>query len=189
MTSNPVFFASDAIIKDSYLSWLQTIGGADNNSFGNGYNILFKTLHEIPFKVVLERDKNRISDAFKLRDMFKDVTCYAMYDCIEDMPVTFLELIISMALRMEFIISSSEDIDETGKWVWVLLNNLNLEWFDDITWTDDSEIEVHYICEVVMDRTYDINGYGGLFPLKASTDDQRKIELWYQMNHFLNENF
>lgn len=189
MTNNPLFFASDSIIKESYLSWLCSIAGAENNAFGNRYYILFKTLHEIPFTVIIDRDNNRLNDALKLREMFKDNTCYAIYDCIDALPVSFLELLISLALRMEFIISSSEDIDETCKWVWILLENLNLEWFDDITWDDNSEVEVHYICQRVMDRTYEFDGKGGIFPLKACKDDLRGVELWYQMNYFLNENF
>lgn len=189
MTNKPVFFASDSVIQESYLNWLCTIGGADDNAFGNGYHILFKVLHEIPFKVILERDNNRLSDALRLREMFKDVSCYALYDCIDNMPVSFLELLISLALRMEFIISSSEDIDETAQWVWVLLSNLNLIWYDDTTWDDNKELEVYYICQSVMSRAYNSTGQGGFFPLKDSKDDQRNVELWYQLNYFLNEKF
>lgn len=189
MTSKPLFFASDPVILESYLNWLRTIGGADNNEFHNSYNILFKVMHEIPFNVIIERDNNRLSDAKKLRDDFKDDTCYAIYDCIDEMPVTFLEVVISLALRMEFIISSSEDIDETSKWVWVLLNNLNLIWYDDTTWDDNKEMEVYYICQRVINREYESNGQGGFFPLEDSKDDQRNVELWYQLNYFLNEKF
>ena len=189
MTNNPIFFASDPVIKESYLNWLCAIGGSEHNTFNGRYNILFKTLHEIPFTIILERDNNRLSDAFRLREMFKDSTCYAVYDCIDNMPVSFLEILISLALHMEFNMSSSEDINETCKWTWVLLTNLNLEWFDDTRWDDSSEIEVHYICQRVMDRTYESNGEGGIFPLKACKDDQRTVELWYQLNYFLNENF
>ena len=126
MTNKPLFFASDSVIKESYLTWLCAVGGSDNNELCNSYNILFKTLHEIPYKIILPRDNNRISDALKLREEFKEDTCYAVYDCIDDAPVSFLELLISLAIRIEFLMSSSEDLNETNKWVWVLLNNLNL---------------------------------------------------------------
>ena len=38
-------------------------------------------------------------------------------------------------------------------------------------------------------RTYDSNGYGGLFPLRNPREDQRKVELWYQLNAYLLEQF
>lgn len=187
--NSPLFFASDSVIRQSYLNWLQTIGGADNNAFGNGYCCLFATLHQIPFNIIIERDNNRLSDAINLRESFKDDTNYALYDCIDNMPVSFLEILISLALRMEFIISASEDINETAKWVWVLLNNLNLIWFDDLTWDDNKEMEVIFIAQRVINRTYEPNGQGSMFPLKDSKDDMRNVELWYQMNAYLNENF
>jgi hypothetical protein len=37
-------------------------------------------------------------------------------------------------------------------------------------------------------RTYSKLGKGGLFPLRSSAYDQRKVELWYQMAAFMTEN-
>ena len=39
-----------------------------------------------------------------------------------------------------------------------------------------------------IDRTYRASGYGGLFPLRHSKEDQRKVEIWYQMAAYLIEN-
>lgn len=189
MINNPLFFASDSVVKESYLGWLESIGGAYNADFDKHYNCLFSALHQIPFSVVIDRDNNRLCDAKNLREAFKEDTRYAVYDAIDDMPISFLEILISLALRMEFIISASEDINETPKWVWLLLFNLQLEIFDDSIWDDNVELEVIFIAQRVMDRTYDFYGNGGFFPLKDSKDDQRNVELWYQLNAYLNEKF
>ena len=189
MIDNPMFFASDSVVRESYLGWLETIGGAYNVDLDKHYNCLFSALHQIPFNVIIDRDNNRLCDAKNLREAFKEDTRYAIYDAIDEMPISFLEILISLALRMEFIISASEDIDETPKWVWLLLINLNLDVFDDSTWDDNSEMEVIFIAQRVMDRLYDVDGYGGFFPLKDSREDQREVELWYQLNAYLNENF
>jgi hypothetical protein len=37
-------------------------------------------------------------------------------------------------------------------------------------------------------RLYTTSGYGGLFPLEEPKEDQRKVEIWYQMMAYLGEN-
>jgi hypothetical protein len=34
-----------------------------------------------------------------------------------------------------------------------------------------------------------MNGTGGLFPLKMPKVNQRRVEIWYQMSAFIEENF
>ena len=38
-----------------------------------------------------------------------------------------------------------------------------------------------------INRQYEANGEGGLFPLKGVCEDQREVEIWYQMNAYLYE--
>ena len=45
------------------------------------------------------------------------------------------------------------------------------------------------ILNKIIDRGYSRRGVGGLFPLKYSKNDQRKVELWYQMHSYLIENY
>jgi hypothetical protein len=45
------------------------------------------------------------------------------------------------------------------------------------------------ILEKVINRTYHSSGKGGLFPLKHAEKDQTEVELWYQMNTYLVENY
>ena len=41
----------------------------------------------------------------------------------------------------------------------------------------------------MLAREYSDNGHGGLFPLKNPKKDQRKVEIWYQMTEYINENY
>jgi hypothetical protein len=41
----------------------------------------------------------------------------------------------------------------------------------------------------VLERTYKPNGEGGLFPLKNTCKNQKRVEIWYQMNSYIHENY
>jgi hypothetical protein len=36
-------------------------------------------------------------------------------------------------------------------------------------------------------RTYEPNGVGGFFPLENPNEDQREVELWYQMSAYVDD--
>ena len=42
--------------------------------------------------------------------------------------------------------------------------------------------------QMINERSYAFDGYGGLFPLRKPHQDQRNIEIWYQMQAYLMEN-
>jgi hypothetical protein len=41
--------------------------------------------------------------------------------------------------------------------------------------------------ETFVWRNYDRKGVGGIFPLYRSRRDQRRVELWYQFNEYIEE--
>jgi hypothetical protein len=43
------------------------------------------------------------------------------------------------------------------------------------------------IFERLIWRNYAPNGEGGFFPLENPREDQTQVELWYQMNSYVNE--
>ena len=67
-----------------------------------------------------------------------------------------------------------------------MICNLGLDKFDDKHYNSD------YVYEILgkfVRREYDFNGRGGLFPLKNVQNDQRKVEIYYQMLAYLSENY
>jgi hypothetical protein len=66
-----------------------------------------------------------------------------------------------------------------------LMENLDLERYNDNTPFSDAAIDE--LLDRVIWRTYRRNGAGGLFPLKRTREDQRQVEIWYQLCAYLLE--
>ena len=68
------------------------------------------------------------------------------------------------------------------------MDNLGLVPFDDESYVDlDGQTYVERIIDDFVKREYDFNGVGGIFPLKHAEQDQRDVEIWYQMSAYLYE--
>lgn len=176
------------VINDNYYSWLCNL--VDITQTGTSYWLLANDLYRKEYKWFVPNDDNRAAEAKNLREKF----CYEMnidydYDAFSE-EVSMLELIIGLAYRCESIMADQDDSLEMMDWFWKLLMNVGLDPF-----TDDKyyELRGHVIVDQILDRvinrTYDRDGRGGLFPLNRDRKDQRKIELWYQMSAYLVENY
>jgi hypothetical protein len=53
--------------------------------------------------------------------------------------------------------------------------------------TEERSQAIDDILDSVIWRTYSPDGRGGFFPLNQPQEDQRKIEIWYQMNKYVIE--
>ncbi len=77
------------------------------------------------------------------------------------------------------------------------MENLGLARYFDSYLRGNNEFLVEKIDEIIdiwMYRRFDFNGFGGLFPLKwgrlrpgQRKKDQRKVEIWYQMQAYMIE--
>ena len=71
-----------------------------------------------------------------------------------------------------------------------MIDNLDLSQFQDSTYMDffpDDLIED--IVNAWMNREYLPNGQGGLFPLVRTKNDQTTVEIWYQLQEYILENW
>lgn len=149
---------------------------------------MLMTLHDIPFTYVIKKDENRYEDGVALRYKFAIHNGFeSNYEDILgilDGPCSVLEMMVALAIRMETtIMDNSEYGDRTGQWFWQMINNMGLGG----QWNDLYDKE--YITETVqrfLDRKYEKNGRGGLFIVRNTDKDLRKVEIWYQMNWYLN---
>ena len=91
-----------------------------------------------------------------------------------------LEMLIGLSRRLSF-----ETDREPREWFWHLLQVLHLDQYDDSRRIPEEEVDA--ILERVIWRTYGHNGDGGLFPLQNPSQDQRNVEIWYQLNEYLLE--
>ncbi len=65
------------------------------------------------------------------------------------------------------------------------MENLHLNDFRQVGESDIPVIED--IIHTFVWRTYNYNGYGGLFPLDDPKEDQRKVEIWYEFCAWVEE--
>lgn len=174
--------ASPNEIKDDYFQWLCEIVHADDpdESFYN----LMKVLFDHEFRWSVANDENRASDGEHLRDDFCDQSLYLDYSSIGG-PCRVLEMLVALALRIDDEIMWSAREDRTVVWFWEMLSNLGLDGYDDNDWRGPSDAaRIDVIIDQWLDRRFHSDGSGGLFPLRYTREDQRDVEIWYQMNAY-----
>jgi hypothetical protein len=92
-------------------------------------------------------------------------------------------MLIGLSRRLAF---ETDHGDDGASWFWHLINNLGL-----LGYTDGSKFRPEDVDDVtsrVIWRTYDQSGHGGLFPLQHTNNDQRRVEIWYQLSEYLLQN-
>ena len=152
-------------------------------NFKKNFNVLFGMLHEREFVWVVNGDDNRVQDGKDLRVEFMH-----KFDIPNDFPelefkdyVSILEVMIAVSRICEFVAGG-----EAAGWAWRLIDNLGLNHFyDPLDYEKISAVDE--ILETLIWRTYDRNGKGGFFPLLFPEQDQTKVEIWYQLNAYVNE--
>lgn len=171
---------------EEYFNWL--LKGL--NLKKKGYSNLLYLLFETPFRVVLDRDNNRLDDGKYLRNhFFLDIGVDGEF--IEH-PVSVLEVLIALCNRIDAEYLGNPNNPRPDIIFWEILCNLGL---DSVCFTDS---RVKYptnlrrfqdIIDTFLDREYDFYGKGGLFPLKSVSFDQREVEIWEQMQAYLSEKY
>lgn len=169
-----------------YLDWLYSQAApVKTRSRNRTYKSLFEKLYDTIFVAIVPHDENRLGDARDLR--------YEFLADNEDVqgdpewmrsPCTMLELLIVLARYLAF------ELDEDAHvWFWHLIEVLELAQFNDRNYDEHAQEVITKTLDRVIWRTYSPDGRGGLFPLRRPDRDQRDVELWYQLNAYLLEQF
>jgi len=145
---------------------------------------LLRHLHDAVFIPLIPNDDNREADGIQLREEFLDEEGpQALSSNFLKKPCSMLEMLIALSRRLEWESSGETWEQPASEWFWVLLDNLGLgDQKYDKNRTDE-------ILDIFVQRTYKRNGEGGLFPMRRNRKDQRKREIWYQMNDWVVENY
>ena len=131
-------------------------------------------------------DENRSDEGKDLREIFSDE---CGFDYIPDEingPCSVLEMMISLSKRWNQEVSETNEEDNSIIYFWTMIKNLGLEGC-----TDD-KFDPEFVREklnILLDRDYLENGEGSLFPLKRSKENQKNIEIWYQLQNYIIENY
>jgi hypothetical protein len=178
---------ADAVVHQKYFEWL-TSPLAEERPYKR-YKYLLSRLHSIPFTHHVPNDDNRAYDGEHLRDVFIDAMGLGEYEfsLLIQRPCSVLEMIVALSIRIPDFINRKSP----AGWFWELMDNLDLtRYSDDCYYTEGGVMYVRDIVHNFLKRNYTFNGNGGLFPLmKTQRKDQRKVEIWYQMQEYLNENY
>lgn len=174
--------------EDSEYFWWLATKVANKRAIENNCGLLLYKLYSTEFKVLVSGDNNRIDDVEDLREEFESENGYT-YSDIPEIPCTVLELIYSLSGRIVHILG--DNFGDPSNWFWILVNNLvqDSEYFSNVNLLRKVNIqhELDDILGIFVNRKYNFDGSGGIFPLKSPKKDQKKVEIWYQMQAYLNE--
>ena len=170
---------SNPVVDNAYYDWLlDKVGVKDDDS---GAATVVRCLYRADFYWLVDNDDNRAADGLVLRTTFMDMEGWNT-EPWSDIGCTVLEMLIGLASRIDSDIMWDGEHDSTAKWFWEMVNNLDMDWLD-----PDDILEC---IDRFLSREYDYNGVGGIFPLlKGASEDQRNVEIWYQMQSYLMENY
>lgn len=176
-------------MSDPYFCWLTRLIG-DGYIEANYQKLLWK-LYTTVFVYELEYDKNRAADGICLRKLYAKemgINISNNNPYLQDLKCSVLEMMVALARDAEEDIMHDPDLgDRTGHWFWVMLENLNLDIYDDFNYYEPS---VNQILDVFMHHRYAPNGSnGGMFPTRKCVRDMRKTDLWLQLNAYFEENY
>ena len=160
---------------DYYIWLLESV-----TSYHPGYTKLIKQLDSIQFRWIFALDENRAAGGINLRAEFSEETSTNEED-VRTGPCSVLEMLIGVATQMESILCC-----DVETWFWVMCENLCLDQFTDDNYDSRG---VNYIVETWLNRNYMKDGAGSIFPLKDYSGDCRNLDIWSQMNAWINENY
>ena len=173
---------------DPYFAWL-CYKARIGEQYEKPYTRLAFELHSLIFKPskAVPMDENRIYDGFAMRVRF--IGKYGEVGSSTNRgPCTMFEFLVGISEKMGFLMGDENGESKTSEYFWHLIRNMRLlkltdDEFDEL----NGEFFVEEAVQRILDRNYGYDGDGGLFPLRRANVDQRKVEIWYQMQAWLNE--
>lgn len=166
-------------LDDQYLTWLYSqVAEVRTRKSSRTFWNLFRQLFSTEFAWFVPNDDNRAEDGRELRCEWVAKTGSETDPNWLSLGCSFLELLIGLSRRLAF-----ETNGNVSDWFWHLINNLELLGCHDRSNFRPEDVEDR--TSAVIWRTYERNGNGGLFPLRSSSHDQRRVEIWYQLSEYL----
>lgn len=166
-----------AELDELYFTWLtDQVEHIKSKDVSKTYLSLLRDLFNTEFQWSVPHDDNRAEDGYDLRDEFISESDLEVDPEWESLGCSMLELIISLARGLSFVAEG-----ESAGWFWELLHNA------DLLVTDGLYDHKHTkeVLDRIIFRKYERDGMGGFFPLHDPKEDQREVELWYQLNTYV----
>lgn len=149
------------------------------------YGKLIDELNRREFTWTIMMDENRDMDGKYLRvDYLQDTG--RDEDLAWNDPSSVLEVLVAFSRRIEIEITGTPGEDDLSRWFWVMIKNLGLLKFDDERFNRKS---VNEILDIWLERRFKKDGSGSIFLTRKNDIDMRGVQMWYQMQYFLDENW
>lgn len=168
---------------EAYFKWLYSqIGSPRSRNTARTHWAFARQLYKKEFLWFVPNDDNRAEDGRDLRHEFISVTGTDPSDEWMSLGCSMLEMLIALSRHLAFLANG-----DSLSWFWEMVENLNIpmSWVSDAHYNEEISDTVDAALDRVIFRTYEGNGEGGLFPLQNPKEDQRGIELWYQLNAYV----
>lgn len=173
-------------LDEQYLTWLYSqVSSVKAKNKERTYWSLLRQLYSKAFFWFVPNDDNRVEDGRDLRYEFIESRRIESVDHEWlNLECSVLEMLLGLSRRLSF-----ETEGESREWFWHLIDNLGLINCNDSWYKTKSHSEpVDDKLERLIYRTYEYDGAdGGLFPLSHPTQDQRNVEIWYQLSAYILE--
>lgn len=173
---------SNQPLDELYFVWLyRQVADPDAKDPALSFSALLKQLFQKEFVWLVANDVNRAVDGKELRlEFIRDRKLGTIDSLWKELGCSFFELTMGLSRRLSY-----EAGGEPHYWFWKLMENIGIARYSDDRRLPYKKIED--TLDRVIYRTYKRNGLGGFFPLKHALDDQRKVELWYQLSAYVLE--
>lgn len=173
-------FELEEPIESAYFHWLcSKVSKAKIPTPSLSYFKLFREMQNTEFVWIVPLDDNRAEDGKELRREFLRLTGLQADREWFDIGCSVFEMIIAFTDRARFQTNQS-----AYDWFWQIMENLGLVKYNDAAF---DLLEVKDILYILVWRTYDRHGNGGMFPIQNPLQDQQRIEIWYQFSEYLVE--
>lgn len=173
------------VARDRYYQWLKDVVYSDES---DSHEVLLGYMNAIPYTYTVDGDSNREGDGLYLRNIFYDEheECEGL---LEHYPCSLFEMLVGFANRM------AEDVvadfnRSASDWFWEFMNNLGADYFsDDILETEEGQKDLCRLIDGFVDRTYKDSKSGNIFVFEREPAGLKRIELWYQMQFYIEERY
>lgn len=169
-------------VDDRYFEWLYgLVGAVRNRNPARSYWSLTRVLYTKEFVWLVANDDNRVADGKELRHEFmNEQGSDGVTEEWLGLGCSVMEILIVMARMAAF----ETDVSPV-EWFWTFIKHLGFAQLTDEVYSPVAEDVIDDVLNQFIYRTYAPDGTGGLFPLNAPAEDQRRVELWYQLAAYL----
>lgn len=180
----------------SYVEWLEsfTVDERLDNKHRKSYHNLIRQLWEIDFVPSVGNDVDRASEGLELRSRYNDILARKAGEgefYTPDVKAIFgecrvLEMLVALAMRMYDFMQDMDIYNSVSRWFWEIMDCVGFDILDDSEWrinAHKNERFVYDICDEIM------HGYGPQIGRRGGwfyRNNWDSIEIWYQMNAYLN---